>query len=70
MVRAKNLCCNRVEFSMELGFNSPTSYSILNFVICFGRLGCTLVNSFLSKKIEKMICITFVHICHVLKTEH
>lgn len=49
----KNLCCNWVEFSMELGINSPTSYSILNFVICFGRLGCTVVNYFLSKKTEK-----------------
>jgi hypothetical protein len=62
-----NLCCNWAKFFIELGFNSPTSSSL---VLVVSILCCLLQFFFVNNKIIKLICITFVHIYQFLKIEN
>ncbi len=49
-------------FFIELGFNSPTSFSLFQIL--------QLSKFFVGSKIKKLICIIFVHTCHFVKIEN
>jgi len=67
-----SLCCFE-QSSLELGFNSLTSYFDFVFIcscyFCSKKLGYCRKFSLLSNRIGNLICMSFVHICHVLKIE-
>jgi hypothetical protein len=65
-----DLCCNWVEFSIELGFNSPHKLLYFEFCDLFWETRLYSCKFFFSKKNENLICITFVDIYHVLKIEN
>jgi len=56
----------------SIGFNSLTSYLflILFMLVLFWEAKLYSCKCFVSNIIENLICITFVHICHVLKIEN
>ncbi len=56
VVRARNLCCNRVKFFIKFGFNPIHNLFCFEFCLCkfcFGRLGCIFVSFLVTNNIWK-----------------
>jgi hypothetical protein len=66
----RNLCCIWVEFFIKLGFDSPTSCFEFLYVVFFLESWAIVVSFLLNNILGNLICISFGHICHVLKIEN